>query len=126
MVEDMERVFSEAGANALLPTIITLLGRLRDAHRKLLAVGRSAGRRAASNGSPSLGAAAGESELAYAEVVSEIEALGVIVRDPESGLVDFAAVRGDQQICLCWRLGEDRLGFWHPRDSGFAGRRPLE
>lgn len=122
----MERVFSEAGANALLPTIITLLGRLRDAHRKLLAVSRSAGRRAASNGSPSLGAAAGESELAYAEVVSEIEALGVIVRDPESGLVDFAAVRGDQQIYFCWRFGEDRVGFWHPRDSGFAARRPLE
>lgn len=76
MVAVVERVFSEAEANALLPTITTLLNRLRAAHRKLLAVGKSAGRRAASNGSPKLGAAAGESERAYAQVVSEIEALG--------------------------------------------------
>lgn len=126
MVTVVERVFSETEANALVPVITTLLNRLRAAHRKLLAGSKSAGRRASSNGSPRLGAAAGEAERAYAEAVSEIEALGVIVRDPESGLVDFAAVRGDQQIYLCWRLGEDRVGFWHPRNSGFAGRQPLE
>jgi len=58
-------------------------------------------------------------------LTAEVEALGVIVRDPETGLVDFAAVREGKPIYLCWRLGEDRIGFWHPRDTGFMGRQPL-
>ena len=48
-----------------------------------------------------------------------------ILRDPDSGLVDFASERDGEQIYLCWRLGEERIAFWHPRDTGFMGRRPL-
>ena len=49
----------------------------------------------------------------------------LIVRDVESGLVDFAAMRDDEAVYLCWRLGEPSIGFWHPRDTGFGGRQPL-
>ena len=56
---------------------------------------------------------------------AEIEGLGVILRDPDTGLVDFAAVREGEPIYLCWRLGEERIGYWHPRDTGFMGRLPL-
>jgi len=50
---------------------------------------------------------------------------GIILRDAESGLVDFPSRRDGREVFLCWRLGEDRVGFWHPPETGFSGRRPL-
>jgi hypothetical protein len=57
--------------------------------------------------------------------VSQLVAWDITLRDIETGLVDFAALVNGRQVCLCWRLGEERVGFWHELDSGFAGRRPL-
>ena len=58
--------------------------------------------------------------------VEGLNAKGIVLRDPESGLVDFPAKREGREVFLCWRLGEDRVAFWHGPESGFAGRRPLE
>lgn len=49
----------------------------------------------------------------------------ISLRDIESGLVDFPALANGRQIWLCWRLGEDEIGWWHELEAGFAGRRPL-
>jgi hypothetical protein len=49
----------------------------------------------------------------------------IILRDADRGLVDFPAERDGREVFLCWRLGEERVGFWHDPDTGFAGRRPL-
>ena len=57
--------------------------------------------------------------------VSQLVAWDITLRDIETGLVDFPALVNGRQVCLCWRLGEERVGFWHELDSGFAGRRPL-
>lgn len=57
--------------------------------------------------------------------VEELQSLGVLVKDLDEGLVDFPALRGDEEVLLCWRLGEEDIEFWHPADEGFAGRRPL-
>jgi hypothetical protein len=59
------------------------------------------------------------------ECVSELTGLGVEIKDPYSGLVDFPCLRNDHEVYLCWKLGEDRLGWWHEIDAGFAGRQPL-
>jgi hypothetical protein len=64
-----------------------------------------------------------------AQVTQRIHAigeLGVIVKDLEMGLVDFPARRGGREVYLCWRLGEERIAWWHEVDAGFAGRQPLE
>jgi len=55
----------------------------------------------------------------------EIQALGAIVKDLELGLVDFPSLRDGEEVLLCWRVGEEEIGFWHPVDEGFSGRRPL-
>ena len=60
-----------------------------------------------------------------AGVVDDLTALGVEVKDADEGLVDFPALRGDETVLLCWKLGEDEIGYWHTIDGGFAGRRPL-
>ena len=121
----MERVFSEAEANQLLPELTGLLNHLAEAKAELEAGTNQAGLRAASNGSATAAAGDSRAERAFNDLIGEIEALGVVVRDAESGLVDFAATRDGQPVYLCWRLGEERVGYWHPRDTGFAGRQPL-
>jgi hypothetical protein len=55
-----------------------------------------------------------------------IQATGCIVKDLDTGLLDFPARIDGQEAYLCWRLGEDRIRFWHRQDEGFAGRRPLD
>jgi hypothetical protein len=62
-------------------------------------------------------------ELAHA--VDDIVELGVEVKDLDEGLVDFPALRGGETVLLCWRLGEDEIGYWHTAQEGYAGRRPL-
>jgi hypothetical protein len=57
--------------------------------------------------------------------VQQIQDLGAVVKDVDSGLVDFPAVHRGQDVLLCWRLGEDEVGHWHDLESGFAGRREL-
>ena len=49
-----------------------------------------------------------------------------MVKDLEMGLLDFPAIVNNQEVYLCWRLGEERIRFWHRQDEGFAGRKPLD
>ncbi|HVN09510.1 MAG TPA: DUF2203 domain-containing protein [Patescibacteria group bacterium] len=55
-----------------------------------------------------------------------IQATGCLVKDLEMGLLDFPAILNDEEVLLCWRLGEDRIRFYHGPHEGFAGRRPLD
>ena len=67
-----------------------------------------------------------EALLRFTEVLSELEALGVQIKDFDRGLVDFPSLRDGRVILLCWQLGEgDELEWWHVVDAGFAGRTPL-
>ncbi len=59
------------------------------------------------------------------KLLEQIGALGCEVKDIDEGLIDFPSRREGQRVYLCWRLGEDRVAFWHDPHSGFAGRQPL-
>lgn len=59
------------------------------------------------------------------QAVEEIQAAGVLIKDIESGLIDFPAVLGGREVLLCWRLGESQIEHWHGVDEGFAGRKPI-
>jgi hypothetical protein len=60
-----------------------------------------------------------------ARLVDEIGSHGAQVKDLDSGLVDFPALRRGETVLLCWQLGEEEIAWWHRADDGFAGRRPL-
>jgi hypothetical protein len=60
-----------------------------------------------------------------AQVIDEIGERGAEVKDLDEGLIDFPALRGGETVLLCWKLGEDRIRYWHTVEDGFAGRRPL-
>jgi hypothetical protein len=58
--------------------------------------------------------------------VERIHATGCVVKDIEVGLLDFPSRINGQEVFLCWRLGEDRIRFYHGMDEGFAGRKPID
>jgi hypothetical protein len=58
--------------------------------------------------------------------VSELEDLGVRVKDLDFGLVDFPAERYGERVMLCWRYGEPEVAFWHRSDEGYNGRKSLK
>jgi hypothetical protein len=59
-------------------------------------------------------------------IVNRIQETGVLVKDLDVGLVDFPCLMEGEEIYLCWKLGEDRIAFWHGTDEGFTGRKPLD
>ena len=60
------------------------------------------------------------------KAVEALEATGVSIKSVEEGLLDFPSKRFDQEVWLCWKAGEDEIKFWHGKDEGFMGRKPLE
>jgi hypothetical protein len=63
---------------------------------------------------------------AVAGAVEELQALGVLVKDLDRGLVDFPALRDGEEVLLCWQVGEREIAYWHGLEEGFAGRKPLD
>ena len=122
-----ERLFSREEANLLLPRLRPLLERARTVSAAMADRDRMRRLRAVTVGNG--GGEAAREMMAEGEelsrLITEIAHLGVVVRDPSSGLVDFPAERDGAPIYLCWRLDEDEVAHWHDRDSGFDGRRPL-
>ena len=57
--------------------------------------------------------------------VEELENTGIVIKNIDQGLLDFPAKRFDQEIWLCWKAGEDQIKFWHEKDAGFDGRKPI-
>jgi hypothetical protein len=60
------------------------------------------------------------------ESISEIDAIGVQVKDLDSGLLDFPFRLDEEIVLLCWRMGETAIEHWHTVDSGFQGRQPVD
>lgn len=60
------------------------------------------------------------------EALDRIQQTGCVVKDLDEGLVDFPTLRDGQEVYLCWKLGEERIAFWHGMEEGFAGRKPLD
>ena len=131
----MERNFTPDEANELLPTVRPLVERMVEAKRALDAAQAEAddvSTRISGNGGglpparlAEVDAGVSRRATELARVLEEIQALGVVVKDLDTGLVDFPSVRDGRDVLLCWRLGEDEVAFWHGYDDGFAGRRPI-
>jgi hypothetical protein len=130
-----KRYFTPAEANATLPLVraivrdvMTLFHDLRERDDRLSRTSRT--------GKGSLGSAYQE-ELQHVqeeierdqermqEYVEELKQLGVELKDPVTGLIDFPCWMDDHEVYLCWRYGEPDVGYWHELDAGFAGRQKL-
>jgi hypothetical protein len=124
------KLFTVEEANALLPSVRQLLQRLQRFRRRLSAY-RQEARQAAEQADQGGGGI--PDGLVYARLLtnfagemSDLESMGVQLKDFERGLVDFPSMRDGRVVLLCWQLDEgDELEWWHDMDAGFAGRTPL-
>ena len=124
------KIFTVQEANALLPDVRTIVGKIQRAHRNLSRYSEEAKKAAEA---AERGGGGFPDGVAYAAILteltlqlSELEGLGVQLKDFERGLVDFPSLRDGRVVLLCWQLGEgDELEWWHDVDTGFAGRTPL-
>lgn len=124
------KLFTLQEANALLPDVKSILAKIQRAHRAVTRF-RDEARKAAEAAEQGGGGIA--NGVAYAGVLteltsqmSELEGLGVQLKDFERGLVDFPSLRDGRVVLLCWQMGEgDELEWWHDVDAGFSGRTPL-
>ena len=61
----------------------------------------------------------------FYQSIEDLESIGVVLKGLEQGLLDFPAKRFDEEIWLCWKEGETEIKFWHEKDTGFMGRKPI-
>ena len=124
------KLFTVEEANALLPTVRGVVGRIQRAYARVSAAqeqARLAAAGAAQGGGGMEGGGAYVLSLSkLAEAAGQLEELGVQLKDYERGLIDFPAMRDGRVVLLCWQLGEgDQIEWWHDLEAGFAGRQPL-
>ena len=131
-----KRLFTPAEANSALAEVRPAAERLvatrtrmhelvAEQGKHVTAIGGNGGGYAASD----LNAAQAElAQLAEqaAEAVAELEGLGVVLKDPDLGLLDFPALRDGEEVEHCWHVGEDGVEHWHPLGAGYAGRSPID
>jgi hypothetical protein len=130
-----KKYFSVSEANAMLPLvrsivkdITELASNLRDRHERLERLG--GGKRGALGDAyqeelQTLHDDLSRAEEKMQEFVQELSTLGIELKDPFIGLIDFPAWMNGHEVYLCWRLGEPEVAHWHEVDAGFAGRQKL-
>jgi hypothetical protein len=121
------RHYTVEQANAALEWVAERLERLRAARVQLSDEDARAalGEAAPSNGGGAPGRVVSEAFLELQRALGELQAVEVVLRDLERGLVDFPALRDGREVYLCWESGEDEIGYWHDLEAGYGGRQPL-
>ncbi len=123
-----DRYFTLEEARRVLPEVRELMGRSVAAFRLLRELAPrirpGSGTAPQDAGSPA-GSEYASRLLDLHASLARIQELGCEIKSIEEGLVDFRSLRNGREVYLCWKLGEDDIGFWHEIDAGFAGRRPI-
>ena len=137
-MEQPAKVFSVEETTQLLPRIIPLVQQLQGLQRSVIntntQLDEAVHKLSAGNGYPIQEIRKQIAELtkhqlhlieAFQSALQQLEELGCILKDLNQGLVDLYSYREGELVFLCWRLGEERIQYWHRLEDGFAGRQPL-
>jgi hypothetical protein len=119
-----ERTYTTATANAALDDLRERLPRLREARRRLVGASARITDAVAADGGGIAGTDWFDAQLELKSEVEHLAQAGILLRDPEKGLVDFPADREGRRVFLCWQLGEDDVRYFHEETSGFSTRKP--
>jgi hypothetical protein len=120
-----DRTFTKDEADAMLPELRVRLERIRSNRQVLLRAAERIRGQMASDGGGHFGNDYWQASHALKEDVEALAERNVLLRDPQTGLIDFPGEREGRPVFLCWQLGEEAVGHWHEVESGFLGRRPL-
>jgi len=122
-----QRHYTLDEARAMLPWVRKKLVALKDARARLT---DEEARKALTDGSPTNGGGhrgkqVGEAFVELQHGVAAFDRHGIVLRDLDTGLIDFPAIRDGEEVYLCWIEGEADITHWHGLDAGFGGREPL-
>ena len=131
-----DRLFTPAEANSALDEVRAAAERLVGVRERMRELEHTQGSLVTTIGGNGAGYAAGDLQAAQEELSGlaaaaracreRLDELGVVVKDPDIGLLDFPAVRDGEDVELCWHVGEEAVAFWHRIGEGYAGRRPID
>jgi hypothetical protein len=129
-------MFTPAEANSALTEVRPVAERLVAVRRRMRELERTQRDLVTAIGGNGGGYAAGDLNEAQTELVGLADAavacvdrlddLGVQVKDLDTGLLDFPALRDGAEVELCWQVGEEAVAHWHGIGEGFAGRKPID
>lgn len=120
-----ERHFTLEEALAELEPLRERLPRLREARHALIAASERIDEAVAVDGGGVEGTDWFRAQSALRGELEWVISRGIVLRDPETGLVDFPSERDGEDVYLCWRLGEPTIAWYHDRTTGFIGRKRL-
>lgn len=122
---ETERRFTPAEADAELVDLRERLPRLRAARQALIAASHRITEAVSADGGGVAGSDWFAAQRTLRGDVTSLSERGILLRDPDTGLVDFPGEVDGRPVFLCWQLGEDAVAWFHETDSGFHGRQPL-
>jgi hypothetical protein len=124
----MKRYFTLDEANAAVDTIRPLMKEALEIRQLILKRQPEvwpALEKAAGNGGSRPASEVAQEFNRLDALIHKIQSTGAEIKDINTGLVDFLALREDREVYLCWRYNEAEIGYWHDLDAGFAGRQPV-
>lgn len=127
--DQVERTFSLAEANGLIPSLRLHLARIRRAYKSISLVRQDilrASQRAEYGGGSSVGSFYIRSLEEMSAGLQALQETGVLLKDMELGLCDFPHLHDGRIVYLCWKLGEDEVRWWHEVNAGAGGRQPID
>ena len=125
----MPQYFTLQEANEALKTIRPLMEEVQAIRQKILAnqpeawpaIEKSSG----NGGNRALSNMVQDFEKLDA-LIHQIQDAGAQIKDINTGLLDFSALKDGREVYLCWQYGEEDIAFWHEVEAGYAGRQPIE
>lgn len=120
--------FTVQQANELLPTLEPLVGELLERRARVVATRQELGETMDdlhSNVGGHVHSGMVQDFMIIEQLVARIQSYGCILKDMNSGLLDFLAKREGREVYLCWRYGEPRVAYYHELHTGFNGRQPV-
>ena len=125
----MTTYFSITDANKILPTVIKKFNYSKMLKNEIIKIEQQIGSDFTSKTSMEdyiiLKQKLNRKITEFYQSIEDLESLGVVLKGLEQGLLDFPAKRFDEEIWLCWKEGETEIKFWHEKNSGFMGRKPI-
>ena len=123
------RVYTVSEARRVLPRVKAYMNSMQESRSQIMQLRPQVCpllRDSASNGGNAQLTDLTEQFARLTSAVRQIVAMGILVKDVDTGLVDFLSLRQGQRVYLCWKHGEENLEYWHDIDTGFAGRQRIE
>lgn len=121
-----ERLFTAEEANAEVAHLREILPIVREARQGLIASSERITEAVAADGGGVVGSDWFRHQQTLKDAVEDLAGRGILLRDPQTGLVDFPSEREGRLVYLCWRPDDaDRVAFFHEERAGYRGRRPL-